>query len=371
MARTNTNSGGGGGAVNSVTASVPLVSSGGANPNISITEPTADQIWFTSSATGHLAGSNNLIWDSTNLVFKAGNLGIGANGTYFEVNDNTQQILGVTDGEFVIRASVTADRFFQVSTATGNPIYQLGDIDGAGNGTVLILNDITATKQALIKGDLGGVVGAGFKADFKNGWVGIGDLDGVDTLTGIRVFVTGDTIEFTNATANSLRFDGGLNTYSIGDNDGQNNNTWIKIDDTAKVITFEADSSSTTSHEIPRKRRVSLSSAQILALNSTPVQLVNAPGAGKVNVVTQVICQYIYGTTTYTAPGNLNVSMSGNNVVQFGGLITNVTSIIKEAVPGTVTLTGNAALEATMTVADPTVGDGTLVFDIWYYSLTL
>ena len=57
MARTNTNSGGGGGVTN-VTATFPITSSGGATPDIGISQPTMNSVWYTGPS-GNLTGDNS------------------------------------------------------------------------------------------------------------------------------------------------------------------------------------------------------------------------------------------------------------------------------------------------------------------------
>lgn len=118
-------------------------------------------------------------------------------------------------------------------------------------------------------------------------------------------------------------------------------------------------------------KKVSLSSAQILSLNSTPVELLPAPGAGKVISVAKVVAVFTYGTATYVSAGNLNVVQGANNIVQFGGLITNTADVIKDSAPSSATVLENTALDVTVTVGDPTTGDGTLDFEIFYYEVEL
>lgn len=54
----------------------------------------------------------------------------------------------------------------------------------------------------------------------------------------------------------------------------------------------------------PRKATVTLSSADILALHTTPVQLVAAPGAGKVLAPMHAILSYTFGTVSYNETGS-------------------------------------------------------------------
>jgi hypothetical protein len=118
-------------------------------------------------------------------------------------------------------------------------------------------------------------------------------------------------------------------------------------------------------------KKVTLSSAEVLALNSTPITLIGAPGAGKISVVASCIFQYNFNTAAYVSAGNFNLVMGSNNIIQLGGVITLGSSIIKQSAPSSATVLANTSLQATVTVANPTTGDGTIDIYLWYYVLTL
>ena len=72
-----------------------------------------------------------------------------------------------------------------------------------------------------------------------------------------------------------------------------------------------------------------LTAAQVLALNATPVQLLPAPGANLAIVLRAVLLELLYGGTAYTNGGNANLQFLANATVvsdvtqaNFNGLIT-------------------------------------------------
>ena len=129
---------------------------------------------------------------------------------------------------------------------------------------------------------------------------------------------------------------------------------------------------------------VSLSSAQILALYTTPIDLVAAPGAGKVIIPEDIILSIDYGTTTYTAGGVVRVSYSGETTQLLGttnleaGLFekTADTVVIGNFIPIStlvtdVTIGINKSLQITNNTAVFTTGDSPIKVFIKYRILTL
>lgn len=112
---------------------------------------------------------------------------------------------------------------------------------------------------------------------------------------------------------------------------------------------------------------VTLSSAQILDLHNTPIELVAAPGAGKWLNVHRVVGYYSHGTTEYVFTGGLmfltfgSTSLGEFDATANQDAITPWTTTVKVVASEAV----NAALVLFVTDAI-TDGDGTLTVTVWY-----
>lgn len=129
--------------------------------------------------------------------------------------------------------------------------------------------------------------------------------------------------------------------------------------------------------DVLRVAEVTLTNAQILALNTTPIALVAAPGAGKYVIVDEVAGFNDHGGTDFALGGDIGVHYtngSGDEVVTafpevaFAEASADAVAVQHgiDAVP-----VANAAVVLAAGTSDPTLGDGTMVFQVKYRVVTL
>jgi len=126
----------------------------------------------------------------------------------------------------------------------------------------------------------------------------------------------------------------------------------------------------------PLQTKVSLSSAQILTLGSSPVTLVPAQGAGKVIIPISVVLNYNFVTSAYSTVTNLFIaspssptSITRNGVLGFVSDACTFDAPINSGASNA--LTGNEALIITTTGGNPTGGDSTLDVYVTYVIITI
>ena len=125
--------------------------------------------------------------------------------------------------------------------------------------------------------------------------------------------------------------------------------------------------------------QISLSAANIIAMYTTPVQLIAAPGAGKVVIVDQVAYSFNYGTTQFTGGGDIRIQYDGttDNILSaaFDANKTKAASDSVEVAPmkssGGTTALENTIVEITNATASFATGDGTAEVFVRYRVLTL
>lgn len=129
---------------------------------------------------------------------------------------------------------------------------------------------------------------------------------------------------------------------------------------------------------------VSLTAAQIKALYDTPVQLIAAPGAGKLILIDSILWDIAYGTTQYTAggaiqaqygntvhgagsPASASIAAATLNGIAASGFIANGSGSATLNAPATVK---NTAVYLSNATADFATGDSTATLYIRYRVVT-
>jgi len=151
---------------------------------------------------------------------------------------------------------------------------------------------------------------------------------------------------------------------------GVTSDTPAQVIDAAGTWTGLAITNANIDPSLSQYASIPLSSAQILALNATPVTLVAAPGAGKTIIVQDVLFTMTTTATAYASGGNVTFQYSGGNAVT-----NNVASTVVTAAAGTsytvrqaidVTAAVNTALTVTNATGAFTTGTGTALINVCY-----
>jgi len=115
---------------------------------------------------------------------------------------------------------------------------------------------------------------------------------------------------------------------------------------------------------------VSLSVAEILALGVTGKILLNAPGAGKVILPISFVINLIYGTTPYATNTNFGIKQASglvNTLFSISGTVNHTAVIAGEIDP----VYANESFVAKVDIGNPTAGDSTMTFGMYYKIHTL
>lgn len=123
---------------------------------------------------------------------------------------------------------------------------------------------------------------------------------------------------------------------------------------------------------VAERRTVTLTTAQVLALNTTPVVLVPAPGTGKSISIDEVVFKApAAGTTAYTGANAIEIRYTDGSGAKCTGdiaaaALNSITSRVDKAIAAAVTAVVGAAVVAVVPTANPGAGTGSVTFDVIY-----
>jgi hypothetical protein len=126
---------------------------------------------------------------------------------------------------------------------------------------------------------------------------------------------------------------------------------------------------------------LAITSAQIKTLNSVGLQLLAAPGAGKVTIIERLVFEMIPSGTAYTSGGALNAYWAGGSaifsgsipatVVTASGTTKSITTLSAKTETNGVTESVNTAINLQAETGDFATGTGTAYVWVVYRTLTL
>ena len=124
--------------------------------------------------------------------------------------------------------------------------------------------------------------------------------------------------------------------------------------------------------------KLTIATADVLHLNTTPIEIVAAPGAGYAIEVISASLKMVYNSATYATNTSLELLTAGATNSQASTVIKNSASTIRRFADATTLasatatqLVENAALNVTVASGDPTAGDSDITVYVTYRIITL
>jgi hypothetical protein len=124
--------------------------------------------------------------------------------------------------------------------------------------------------------------------------------------------------------------------------------------------------------------KLTIAKADVLTLNTTPIEIVAAPGAGYAIEVISASMKMVYNSATYATNTSLELLTAGATNSQASTVIKNSASTIRRFADATTLasatatqLVENAALNVTVASGDPTAGDSDITVYVTYRIITL
>ena len=124
--------------------------------------------------------------------------------------------------------------------------------------------------------------------------------------------------------------------------------------------------------------KLTIATADVLHLNTTPIEIVSAPGAGYAIEVISASMKMVYNTATYATNTSLELITAGATNSQASTVIKNSASTIRRFADATTLgsatatqLVENAALNVTVASGDPDSGDSDMTVYVTYRIINL
>ena len=124
--------------------------------------------------------------------------------------------------------------------------------------------------------------------------------------------------------------------------------------------------------------KLTIASADVLHLNTTPIEIIAAPGVGYAIEVISASMKMVYVSATYATNTSLELITAGATNSQASTVIKNSASTIRRFADATTLasatatqLVDNAALNVTVASGDPTAGDSDITVYVTYRIITL
>jgi len=123
-----------------------------------------------------------------------------------------------------------------------------------------------------------------------------------------------------------------------------------------------------------RVAEVTLSSTQVLALNSTPIEVVPAPGVGRANLILVAYASVAFVSAAYATNTSLTIGHAGVGLTITGILAATSSKIAAAA--GTfaavaTTAVQNAAITVSAASGNPATGDSPVTISVLYTTVNL
>jgi hypothetical protein len=119
--------------------------------------------------------------------------------------------------------------------------------------------------------------------------------------------------------------------------------------------------------------RLSVTSAQLLVIFTTPLTILAAPGLNKALVIDELLIQVVPGSVAYTGGGAINFVYHGGSIAPLAATMPAATLTANTAsynlIPQSsalVQVPANTGLDITNATAVFAAGNGTLTITIWY-----